>query len=80
MLGELWYALEGTRPKRLPLYGPFKESHSGGDGFRHVNASDWDTEALLIILRIIHGRNRQVPRSLDLDMLAETFCHPYIHL
>ncbi|KAI0452024.1 hypothetical protein F5B21DRAFT_527310 [Xylaria acuta] len=51
--------------------GPFKESQPGIDGLRHVDASDWDREALLIVLRIIHGRNRQVPKSLDLEMLAK---------
>ncbi|KAJ8127829.1 hypothetical protein O1611_g5807 [Lasiodiplodia mahajangana] len=53
------------------LGGPFKESQPGSDGLRHVDASDWDVEALLIVLRIIHGRNRQVPKSLSLEMLAK---------
>ncbi|KAI1751966.1 hypothetical protein F4782DRAFT_164592 [Xylaria castorea] len=51
--------------------GPFTESKPDADGLRHVDASDWDTWALLIVLRIIHGRNCQVPRSLDLEMLAK---------
>jgi hypothetical protein len=41
------------------------------DGFFHIDASDWDPEALLIVLRILHGRNKQVPRKASLDMLAK---------
>ncbi|KAI0904608.1 hypothetical protein F4823DRAFT_614482 [Ustulina deusta] len=53
------------------LDGPFKESHSTTDGLRHIDADDWDTEAFLIVMRIIHGQNRLVSRSLDLEMLAK---------
>ncbi|KAI0855802.1 hypothetical protein F4860DRAFT_495143 [Xylaria cubensis] len=60
-----------SRYFKAALCGPFEKSRSGGDGIRHIDASDWDTEALLIVLRIIHGQNRQVPKSLDLDMLAK---------
>ncbi|CAN9267634.1 unnamed protein product [Alternaria alternata] len=41
------------------------------DGFFHVQASDWDPEAFLIVLQILHGRNKQVPRKVSLDMLAK---------
>lgn len=41
------------------------------DGFFHIQASDWDPEAFLIVLRILHGRNKQVPRKVSLDMLAK---------
>ncbi|KAI0098781.1 hypothetical protein GGR51DRAFT_423278 [Nemania sp. FL0031] len=53
------------------LDGPFKESQPGIDDLRHVDASDWDAEALLTVLQIIHGRNLQVTRYLDLEMLAK---------
>ncbi|KAI0903454.1 hypothetical protein F4823DRAFT_618580 [Ustulina deusta] len=53
------------------LDGPFKESHRASNGFRYVDAEDWDTEALLIVIRIIHGQNRHVPRHLSLEMLAK---------
>jgi len=36
-----------------------------------LNAEDWDTEALLILMNIIHGRTWSVPRSVDLEKLAK---------
>jgi hypothetical protein len=41
------------------------------DGLYHVEACDWDAEAFLIVLRIIHHRNRQVDRKISLEMLAK---------
>lgn len=49
----------------------FKESQPDSDGTLRIDASDWDTEALLIVLRIIHGQNRQIPRQIDLELLAK---------
>ncbi|KAI8630217.1 hypothetical protein F5Y19DRAFT_429372 [Xylariaceae sp. FL1651] len=37
------------------------------DGLRHLSVEDWDEEALLILMRIICGRNRLVPRVIDLE-------------
>lgn len=36
-----------------------------------IGASDWDEEALLILMNIIHGRSRSVPRAVDLELLAK---------
>ncbi|KAF2690671.1 hypothetical protein K458DRAFT_354854 [Lentithecium fluviatile CBS 122367] len=44
---------------------------STSDGKYHLWASDWDPEAFLILLNVLHLRNRQVPRSLTLEMLAK---------
>ncbi|KAJ4290871.1 hypothetical protein N0V90_010067 [Kalmusia sp. IMI 367209] len=41
------------------------------DGLYHIQTEEWDTEALLLLLRVIHHRNRQVPRSIPLEMLAK---------
>jgi hypothetical protein len=41
------------------------------DGLYHVPAEDWDIEALLLLLNVLHHRNRHVPRSLSLEMLAK---------
>ncbi|KAF2790571.1 hypothetical protein K505DRAFT_282387 [Melanomma pulvis-pyrius CBS 109.77] len=41
------------------------------DGLYHISAEDWDTEALLLLLNVLHLRNRQVPRSVSLEMLAK---------
>ncbi|KAI1139120.1 hypothetical protein F5Y05DRAFT_403713 [Hypoxylon sp. FL0543] len=54
------------------LQGPWKEGteiHS--DGCRHVEAQDWDENAMVILMQVIHGLNRKVPRSVTLEMLAK---------
>jgi hypothetical protein len=40
------------------------------DGMYHLAAADWDAEAFLILLQVLHLRNLLVPRSLTLGMLA----------
>ncbi|KAF4436053.1 hypothetical protein FACUT_6744 [Fusarium acutatum] len=51
--------------------GPYAEGKTDVSGFRQITASDWDPEAFKIILTIIHGYNRDVPRSLSLEMLVK---------
>ena len=41
------------------------------DGLFHINVDDWDGEAILLLLNVIHHRNRQVPRTISLEMLAK---------
>ncbi|KAI3319831.1 hypothetical protein HD806DRAFT_508074 [Xylariaceae sp. AK1471] len=49
----------------------FKKSQRDSDGLLHVDASGWDTEALLIVLRVIHGQHRKLPKTMDLELLAK---------
>jgi hypothetical protein len=42
-----------------------------GSGMYQLSAADWDPEAFLILLRVLHLRNRLVPRSLPLELLAK---------
>ncbi|KAG5779155.1 hypothetical protein H9Q73_007188 [Fusarium xylarioides] len=51
--------------------GPFAEGQADSSGFRLITASDWDPEAFKIVLTIMHGYNRDVPRSLSLEMLVK---------
>ncbi|KAF5566225.1 ankyrin repeat [Fusarium phyllophilum] len=51
--------------------GPFAEGKADSSGFRLITASDWDPEAFEIVLTIMHGYNRDVPRSLSLEMLVK---------
>ncbi|KAI2618683.1 hypothetical protein GGS26DRAFT_574135 [Hypomontagnella submonticulosa] len=54
------------------LKGPWKEANStDADGRRTIQAEDWDPDALLILMYVIHGRNNRVPRSPGLEMLAK---------
>jgi len=41
------------------------------DGCYYIPTEDWDGEAFLILLNALHLRNRQVPRSVSLVMLAK---------
>ncbi|KAL2826328.1 hypothetical protein BDW59DRAFT_161167 [Aspergillus cavernicola] len=40
-------------------------------GSVEITAESWDIEALLILLRAIHGQHYQIPRKLTLEMLAK---------
>jgi hypothetical protein len=41
------------------------------DGRYQIFAHDWDEEAFLIVLNIFHLRNRKIPRTVSLEMLAK---------
>lgn len=67
--------------------GPYTEAKTDHSGLRQVTASDWDPEAFNIILTIIHGYHRDVPRSTSVEMLAKLAmivdyykCHESIEL
>lgn len=53
------------------LTGPFKEGSAYSSGYRRITASDWDPKAFKIVLTIMHGYHRDVPRSLSLEQLAK---------
>ena len=41
------------------------------DGRYYIVVEDWDEAALLILLNIIHLRNNEVPRKVDIEMLTK---------
>jgi hypothetical protein len=41
------------------------------DGCVEIYESGWDSDALLILMNIIHGQTRKVPRIISLEMLAK---------
>ncbi|KAK6716625.1 hypothetical protein SNK04_007578 [Fusarium graminearum] len=53
------------------LTGPFTEGNADSSGVHRITASDWDHRALKIVLSIMHGYHRDVPRSLDFYMLVK---------
>ncbi|OHE94375.1 hypothetical protein CORC01_10303 [Colletotrichum orchidophilum] len=54
------------------LSGPWIEaSVKHLDGCYHMEATDWDSKALLILMQVIHGKTRSVPRLVNLEMLAK---------
>ncbi|KAK7961783.1 uncharacterized protein PG986_002608 [Apiospora aurea] len=36
-----------------------------------IETTSWDTDAMLVLMNIIHGRHRNVPRRLDLEKIAQ---------
>ncbi|KAI8625016.1 hypothetical protein F5Y19DRAFT_467404 [Xylariaceae sp. FL1651] len=53
------------------LDSPLKEPQLADGSLRYIDADNWGPQALLIVVQIIHGRNRCVPRTLGLEMLAK---------
>ncbi|KAK6206184.1 hypothetical protein QIS74_13603 [Colletotrichum tabaci] len=52
--------------------GPWMEgSVKNIDGCYPIDASEWDPDALLILMRVIHGQTRSIPRQVGLEMLAK---------
>jgi hypothetical protein len=47
------------------------ESKAHADGYFYIEGEDWSVEAFLILMNIIHGHNRKVPRIVDLTLLTE---------
>ncbi|KAF2000571.1 hypothetical protein P154DRAFT_491742 [Amniculicola lignicola CBS 123094] len=65
MLASPWFKRTLTREE-------FTEAlKDPSDGRYHIQANDWDEEALLILLNIFHIRTRQVPATVSLEMLAK---------
>lgn len=56
---------------RKMLEGPWRESQACHGPLREISVGEWDLEAFIIVLDIIHGHHRLVPRSLSLEMLAK---------
>ncbi|KAH6972423.1 hypothetical protein BKA56DRAFT_493469 [Ilyonectria sp. MPI-CAGE-AT-0026] len=56
---------------RRMLEGPWMESQACHGPLREISVGEWDLEAFIIVLDIIHGHHRLVPRSLSLEMLAK---------
>ncbi|KAK4136029.1 hypothetical protein BT67DRAFT_440163 [Trichocladium antarcticum] len=57
---------------RTALSGRWKETASTAeDGSLCIEAHGWDPQALKILMLVIHGCNRQVPRLLSLELLAK---------
>ena len=76
---EIWYYvsrrhLVSASPtlERMLSGTNWKEGvRSEEDNLYHVPAKDWDSEALLCVLQVLHLRNGQVPRTVSLETLAK---------
>jgi hypothetical protein len=52
------------------IEGKYKGSQPNNQGLLEIGASDWNAHALIILLDIIHGHHYQVPRKLDVEVVA----------
>ncbi|KAM0287590.1 hypothetical protein ACHAO9_007620 [Fusarium lateritium] len=55
---------------RAMLESKFKESRLNEQGLYEIQATEWDAEALVILLDIIHGHHRDVPKQISVETLS----------
>ncbi|KAF4462259.1 hypothetical protein FALBO_10929 [Fusarium albosuccineum] len=53
------------------IEGKYKESQPNHQGLMEIGASEWNAQALLILLDVIHGHHRDVPRTLDPETIVQ---------
>jgi len=53
------------------LTGGWKEGDKDNGPVRRGCAEDWDTEALVTVMNVLHSYYRQVPKKVSLEMLAK---------
>jgi hypothetical protein len=64
--------LASSKFKRMLSGRNWKEgTPNEDDGRYHIPAEDWDEDALLILLNVLHLRNSHLPRLASLDMLGK---------
>lgn len=53
------------------LSGPWREASPDENANYALIANEWDEEALLIVMKIVHGQTWDVPRSMNLELLTK---------
>lgn len=56
---------------RKMLTGPWKEAIANAGGLRQVEVEGWEENAFVIIMNIIHGHNREVPKHVTIELLTK---------
>jgi hypothetical protein len=64
--------LISASPKSRSELTQWSESVKGDDSPYHISTSEWDPEALSIVLNVMHLRHRRVPKELKLVLLAKS--------
>ncbi|KAG8159538.1 hypothetical protein KVR01_010175 [Diaporthe batatas] len=70
---------EATRPKQAGLedddgineHAHQEENTSRVDSWYKISATDWDEKAFKLLMDIVHGNSHNVPRHVDLELLAK---------
>ncbi|KAL6914965.1 hypothetical protein FSST1_012725 [Fusarium sambucinum] len=55
---------------RAMIEGQYKESQPNSQGLLELSASEWNVEAFVILLNIMHGHHRQVTKAPGLELIA----------
>ena len=68
------------------LHGPWRES-AISDSYKTIEESEGDPAAMLILMNVVQGNVRSVPRSVEIEMLAKIAvlvdyyqCHEVVEL
>jgi hypothetical protein len=56
---------------RNMLDGPWKEACTSNQSNNSIIANEWDEQAFVIVMDIIHGHNRDVPKNINLELLCK---------
>ncbi|KAF4502244.1 hypothetical protein FAGAP_1529 [Fusarium agapanthi] len=56
---------------RKMIQGEFQESKPNSEGLLEICASEWNAEALLIVLDVLHNHHYNVPKRLSEDTIAQ---------
>lgn len=60
-----------SRVFRTMLEGPWKEKRGTSNAPLEMSTTQWDPDAFLIVLQIIHGQHRSVPRTVTMEQLRD---------
>ncbi|KAH7248242.1 hypothetical protein B0J15DRAFT_400997 [Fusarium solani] len=71
MLASSAHLTQASPVFRKMLNGLFTEAVADSQGLYRITTTGWDPEALVIVLDIMHGHSRSVPRQLTLEMIAK---------
>lgn len=58
------------RPRKIPRLQNRDTSNSELQVRHEISATEWNTEALLLLMNIFHGHHKKVPHELSLDTFA----------
>ncbi|KAJ4263576.1 hypothetical protein NW762_006396 [Fusarium torreyae] len=53
------------------LHGPWIEGNSSTSFVREISATEWNPQALAVVLNVLHGRFRQVPRIISIKFFVD---------
>lgn len=66
------HLMDASKRFKIMLSGTWLEANVvHADGLRHVDMEGFDIDAFLVVMHILHHKNRKVPEDVGLEMLAK---------